>query len=212
MRLAERGWRELNQLPPGAKKPSMEEYCRAFNERFPLSPRVTRQTLTKHCASHSGALGRKKNIQPEVAAAGRPPKLPLHHQRSIARILHVYDYGNSGQDAAYVCRRVLVDAFGMGKKEAKNFWYKTLRHVKDEHGVPMLSDVVADKVTKKRTAAINEENQRHFFKTVDHARALCASRSTGVDSDGKTYADLEEYFVGNIDEVILSAFIDLSAL
>mgnify|MGYP006950417574 CR=1 FL=1 len=67
---------------------------------------------------------------------------------------------------------VLID-FDSRTRARTLFRNRTLKHVKDEDGKHMLSDVSGDALTKKRTAAITETKQRHFFRVTEAARRYC---------------------------------------
>jgi hypothetical protein len=91
--------------------------------------------------------------------------------------------------------------------QARNFWHHTLRHVKDQDGNRMMKLYKSDPVSKKRTAAVTEAKQRHFFNVVETARKFCFDNSPPA-ADGTQLRDLEEHFVGNGDEEVALASMD----
>jgi hypothetical protein len=91
----------------------------------------------------------------------------------------------------------------MTPKQAANFYWHTLRNVR-RRGKKLLTSVKPDPVTKKRTAAVTVESQTRYMNLVAATRKRLAllSPGTGKNSSGKTYTykDVEEHFVGNLDE------------
>jgi hypothetical protein len=201
-------WQALQATPVADRPIALRGRClglflEIFNAEDPTLPDIPRKTFEGHLARFLAPGGRSFLRDVRV---GRPAKIPLEDQQEIARVLSLYDHANQGKDAAYAARAILVDTFGLSKRQARNFWHHTLKHVKLD-GVPMLSSAKADPVSNKRTAAITEAKQRHFFKVVEAARKFCADNSP-PEADGTTLRDLEEHFVGNADEEVAMASTD----
>lgn len=194
------GFNKKGQLRLRHQKHFLSNFLKAFELKHPGCPRIPRQTFMRHYIRRYEMRGveSKREIRP-----GRPSLLTLEQQQVVARILVRYDFGNVGRDAAFVCRNILRDCLGFKQRQARNFWLRTLKNVKSK-GKAMLTVVRADKLSKKRTAAISAAAQRHFFSVVAAARDFCATQSCAAYPDSKPYQELEEYFVGNLDEVVFA--------
>ena len=118
-----------------------------------------------------------------------------------------YDNMNVGKAGRWAIEHVLIGELGLSKTQATNHFHHTLKHA-ERDGTEVLKQYQADPVTKKRTAAINEPAQREYFSLVDDVATLLLKNSPGVDINGKSYTDLEEHFVWNLDEEIIIASLD----
>jgi hypothetical protein len=93
-------------------------FLRIFNQSHEGQPDIAQSTFTEHHTAfwrpgHRGLV--------EERRVGRPPLLSLENQRAIGKVCELYDYANQGKEARYVCRRVLQDCFGFGRKQVARF-------------------------------------------------------------------------------------------
>jgi len=138
----------------------------------------------------------------DVPSYGRRPLIPPREQRAIVDAVAMHDAKNHGLGIDEIVRMVANHYPNLSDKQATNIWYSSLK--KD---ACLTGSVIADRMTAKRTSAVNEMDQTYWFAFVEKTRQTLEERSTleeggyaNCKKTGKPYKEVLCHFIMGCDE------------
>ena len=134
------------------------------------------------------------------ASTGPTPLLNKEKEVVIVDTMRRYDRANNGQDAAKGASLVQELNPKLTRKQSVNVFSRIRKKNKNV----LTGDVKAQQSTSKRSE-VTVTAQNFWHETVESVRMELRKRNTGVDDDGKTFADVENDFFTFLDETSLQA-------
>ena len=134
------------------------------------------------------------------ASTGPKPLLNKKNEVVVVDTMRRYDRANNGQGAAKGASLVQELNPKLTRKQSVNVFARIRKQNKDV----LTGGVKAQQSTSKRSE-VTVTTQKFWDETVEATRTELRRRNTGMDADGKTFADLEDHFFTFLDETSLQA-------
>jgi hypothetical protein len=156
--------------------------------------------LRAHCTAHNvpRMTFQARLLQADpytVPTRGRPPLFSRRDCNAIADAVSALDHLNNGLDTSGLIDSIWRSHPEFQRSQISNCWHHTIKTSNSN-----LGRYKAQASARDRSGAITEITQRFYFLLVETARAMAEDLSPGVNSEGKTWRDLEAFFTLGLDE------------